>query len=83
MNCRKKYDGKKPATLDDDGRPIPKNLELNSELEKYVDPSETKEDTVPYYKLKMYLKYELKEDDKKILATIVKNRMSTNVQSLE
>ena len=43
MSTKKKYDGKRPATieLDNQGRPIPVNLELNKHLVEHMDPLET------------------------------------------
>ena len=43
MSTKKKYDGKRPAIkeLDNQGRPIPYNLELNKDLVEHLDPLET------------------------------------------
>ena len=59
---KKKYDGKSKHVpeLDNHGRPIPFNLELNKDLEEHIDPVETGELSLPYYKLKKYLKYKIK-----------------------
>ena len=62
MSTKKKYDGKRQAIveLDNHGRPIPINLELNKDLVEHIDPLETNELTLPYYRVKKYLKYKIK-----------------------
>jgi len=62
MTTRKKYNGVKQASrgFDNQGRKIPDHLELNLDLGEHTDPIETKEDALPYYRLKNYLKYKIK-----------------------
>ena len=62
MSTKKKYDGKRQAIveLDNHGRPIPINLELNIDLVEHIDPNETNELSLPYYRVKKYLKYKIK-----------------------
>jgi hypothetical protein len=62
MSTKKKYDGRKKAVpvLDTQGRAIPDNLEINKDLEEHMDPNETNEYSMTYYRLKKYLKYKIK-----------------------
>ena len=72
MSFKKKYAGKRqPAkNLDREGRIIPSNVELNKDLEEHVNPLETNEISQPFYRLKKYLKYTIKEDDRDIIQKI-------------
>jgi hypothetical protein len=83
MSFKKKYDGKRLAIqeLDNYGRPIPSNLKLNVDLLEHIDPNETDQHSLPYYRVKKYLRYKIKQDDRDILDQILRDRLSKEVFS--
>ena len=72
----------KNLELDQFGQPIPQNLELNTDLLQHMFPNETNEHDLPYYRLKQYLRYKTKPDDKEIIKELQHTRLNYDVFSV-
>lgn len=73
-----------PAAIDCDNfkNRIPKDLEINSDILRYIIPNESTHYTIPQFRLKKSLRYKMTTDDKEVIDEILYTRLDLDVYSV-